>query len=104
MDSVQNRAFCVPRLHVPGGANALALAGAAAGTAAAGVLGGLWAYGYNITPFIPGFYEYVMTDPETRKDPRMAELFTGIIYGMGGLMREVSGQDGGLMKDRQCGA
>ena len=23
---------------------------------------------YNITPFIPGFYEFVMTDPETKKN------------------------------------
>lgn len=52
---------------------------------------------YNITPFIPGFYEYVMTDPETRNDPYMAKLFTNI-GDMGALMRQVDGQDGGLMK------
>ena len=46
---------------------------------------------YNITPFIPGFYEYVMTDPETRNDPYMAKLFTNI-GDMGALMRQVDGQ------------
>lgn len=52
---------------------------------------------YNITPFIPGFYEYVMTDPETKNDPYMAELFTDITS-TGTLMRLLSGQDGGLLK------
>lgn len=54
---------------------------------------------YNITPFIPGFYEYVMTDPETRKDPEMAELFRDINHILPGkLLQFVSGQEGGLLK------
>lgn len=52
---------------------------------------------YNITPFIPGFYEYVMTDPETKKDPEMAELFRDIEV-TGKMMSLISGQDGGLLK------
>lgn len=52
---------------------------------------------YNITPFIPGFYEYVMTDPETKMNPEMAELFRSIDE-LGALMRLVPGQDGGLLK------
>lgn len=52
---------------------------------------------YNITPFIPGFYEYVMTDPETRNDPEMAALFTDI-SSSGPMNRMMSGQDGGLLK------
>lgn len=54
---------------------------------------------YNITPFIPGFYEYVMTDPETRKDPEMAELFRDVNHILPGkLLQFVSGQEGGLLK------
>ena len=52
---------------------------------------------YNITPFIPGFYEYVMTDPETKKDPEMAAWFRDI-KANGSMMRFFSGQDGGLLK------
>lgn len=52
---------------------------------------------YNITPFIPGFYEYVMTDPETKKDPVMAEMFRDIAS-TGMIMQFVPGQDGGLLK------
>lgn len=51
---------------------------------------------YNITPFIPGFYEYVMTDPETRNDAEMAKLFRS--GESGGVMSMLSGQDGGLLK------
>lgn len=52
---------------------------------------------YNITPFIPGFYEYVMTDPETMKDPEMAYMFRDIAS-TGKIMTTVGGQDGGLLK------
>ena len=54
---------------------------------------------YNITPFIPGFYEYVMTDPETKKDPEMAELFRDVNHILPGkLLQFVNPQEGGLLK------
>lgn len=54
---------------------------------------------YNITPFIPGFYEFVMTDPETMKDPSMAELFRDVNHILPGkILQFVSGQEGGLLK------
>ena len=56
-------------------------------------------YFYNITPFIPGFYEYVMTDPETKKDPEMAELFRDVNHILPGkLLQFVNPQEGGLLK------
>ena len=54
---------------------------------------------YNITPFIPGFYEYVMTDPETKKDPEMAELFRDVNHILPGkILQFVNPQEGGLLK------
>lgn len=54
---------------------------------------------YNITPFIPGFYEYVMTDPETKNDADMANLFRDINHILPGkLLQMVNGQTGGLLK------
>ncbi len=54
---------------------------------------------YNITPFIPGFYEYVMTDPETKKDPELAELFRDVNHILPGkLLQFVNPQEGGLLK------
>ena len=53
---------------------------------------------YNITPFIPGFYEFVMTDPETKKNPEVAFQFRRTLNELGVLLRNVSVQGGGLMK------
>ena len=53
---------------------------------------------YNITPFIPGFYEFVMTDPETKKNPAVAFQFRRTLDELGVLLRNVSVQGGGLMK------
>ena len=53
---------------------------------------------YNITPFIPGFYEFVMTDPETKKNPEVAFQFRRTLDELGVLLRNVSVQGGGLMK------
>jgi len=53
---------------------------------------------YNITPFIPGFYEFVMTDPETKKDPAVAFQFRRAPDKLGVLLRNLSVQGGGLMK------
>lgn len=55
-------------------------------------------YFYNITPFIPGFYEFVMTDPETKKNPEVAFQFRRTLDELGVLLRNVSVQGGGLMK------
>ena len=42
---------------------------------------------YNVPPFIPGFYEYVMTDPDTIKNPEIAALFRKAIDDLaGGIM------------------
>lgn len=53
---------------------------------------------YNITPFIPGFYEFVMTDPETKKNAEVAFQFRRTLDELGVLLRNVSVQGGGLMK------
>lgn len=53
---------------------------------------------YNITPFIPGFYEFVMTDPETKKNKEVAFQFRRTLNELGVLLRNVSVQGGGLMK------
>ena len=53
---------------------------------------------YNVPPFIPGFYEYVMTDPETIKNPAVAKEFRRAIDDLAGLLRNVDVQGGGLMK------
>lgn len=54
---------------------------------------------YNITPFIPGFYEYVMTDPETKKDPEMAELFRDLNHIIPAkIIQFLNPQTGGLLK------
>lgn len=53
---------------------------------------------YNVTPFIPGFYEFVMTDPETKKNPEVAFQFRRTLNELGVLLRNVSVQGGGLMK------
>ncbi len=53
---------------------------------------------YNITPFIPGFYEFVMTDPETKKNAAVAAEFRRTLDELGVLLRNVSVQGGGLMK------
>lgn len=53
---------------------------------------------YNITPFIPGFYEFVMTDPETKTNPAVAAEFRRCLDELGVLLRNVSVQGGGLMK------
>ena len=53
---------------------------------------------YNITPFIPGFYEFVMTDPETKKNPEVAFQFRRTLNELGVLLRNVNVQGGGLMK------
>ena len=53
---------------------------------------------YNITPFIPGFYEFVMTDPETKKNTKVAAEFRRTLNELGVLLRNVDVQGGGLMK------
>ncbi|MCF0105689.1 MAG: FAD-dependent oxidoreductase [Holdemanella sp.] len=53
---------------------------------------------YNVPPFIPGFYEYVMTDPETIKNPDIAREFRRAIDDLAMLLRSVDVQGGGLMK------
>lgn len=53
---------------------------------------------YNITPFIPGFYEYVMTDPETRNNPAVAEQFRRAPDVLAVILRNCSEQNGGLLK------
>ena len=53
---------------------------------------------YSVPPFIPGFYEYVMTDPETIKNPEIAKLFRKAIDDLAMLLRSVDVQGGGLMK------
>ncbi len=54
---------------------------------------------YNITPFIPGFYEYVMTDPETKKDPEIAVLFRDINHIIPAKVNQfMDPQAGGLLK------
>lgn len=53
---------------------------------------------YNITPFIPGFYEFVMTDPDTKTNPAVAAEFRRCLDELGVLLRNVSVQGGGLMK------
>ena len=44
---------------------------------------------YNITPFIPGFYEFVMTDPETKKNPEVAFQFRRTLNELG-VMKEIN--------------
>ena len=53
---------------------------------------------YNVPPFIPGFYEFVMTDPETIKNPKVAALFRKTLDDLGVLLQNVDVQGGGLMK------
>ncbi len=53
---------------------------------------------YNVPPFIPGFYEFVMTDPDTIKNPEIAALFRKAIDDLAMLLRSVDVQGGGLMK------
>lgn len=53
---------------------------------------------YNVPPFIPGFYEYVMTDPESIKNPKIAAEFRRAIDELAILLRSVDVQGGGLMK------
>ena len=53
---------------------------------------------YNVPPFIPGFYEFVMTDPDTIKNPKVGALFRKTIDDLGPLLQNVSVQGGGLMK------
>lgn len=53
---------------------------------------------YNVPPFIPGFYEYVMTDPDTIKNPAVAKEFRRAIDELAVLLRNVDVQGGGLMK------
>lgn len=53
---------------------------------------------YNVPPFIPGFYEYVMTDPESIQNPEIAKYFRQAIDELAMLLRNVDVQDGGLMK------
>lgn len=54
---------------------------------------------YNVPPFIPGFYEYVMTDPETIHNPEVGKLFRAALdEELGPLLRFADVQGGGLMK------
>ena len=53
---------------------------------------------YNVPPFIPGFYEYVMTDPDTIHNPEVAYYFRKTLDDLGVLLRNVGVQGGGLMK------
>lgn len=54
---------------------------------------------YNVPPFIPGFYEYVMTDPDTIRNPEVGKLFRAALdEELGPLLRFVDVQGGGLMK------
>ncbi len=53
---------------------------------------------YNVPPFIPGFYEYVMTDPDTIKNPDVAYYFRKTLDDLGVLLRNADVQGGGLMK------
>ena len=54
---------------------------------------------YHVPPFIPGFYEYVMTDPDTIKNPEVAKHFRAALdKELGPLLRFANVQGGGLMK------
>lgn len=53
---------------------------------------------YNVPPFIPGFYEYVMTDPDTINNPEVAFFFRKTLDDLGVLLRNADVQGGGLMK------
>lgn len=53
---------------------------------------------YNVPPFIPGFYEFVMTDPETIHNEAVAFQFRRALNQLGILLRSVDVQGGGLMK------
>lgn len=54
---------------------------------------------YHVPPFIPGFYEYVMTDPDTIKNPEVAKHFRAALdWELGPLLRFADVQGGGLMK------
>ncbi len=56
-------------------------------------------YFYNVPPFIPGFYEFVMTDPDTIKNAEVGRLFRAALDNeLGPLLRFVDVQGGGLMK------
>ena len=54
---------------------------------------------YHVPPFIPGFYEFVMTDPDTIQNPQVAQLFRNALdRELGPLLRFADVQGGGLMK------
>lgn len=54
---------------------------------------------YNVPPFIPGFYEFVMTDPDTIHNPEVGKLFRAALDNeLGPLLRFADVQGGGLMK------
>ena len=54
---------------------------------------------YNVPPFIPGFYEFVMTDPDTIHNPQVGALFRAALDNeLGPLLRFADVQGGGLMK------
>ena len=56
-------------------------------------------YFYHVPPFIPGFYEFVMTDPDTLQNAEVAKLFRNALdRELGPLLRFADVQGGGLMK------